>query len=134
MCEALFYLKQLKFTCLDYFLAYLGSSVKTTISEISDSLSCIRDSTGKFFLVSRLYKSGFPYRLIRSPFQDIPKHQPYSHLVAFHNRPVATPQSNSIFTSTRTKELEMAKYFQSSVAVATQIAVSTCCGDVASTK
>ena len=50
------------FDILLRFLA-LGSSVKTTISEISDSLRCIRDSTGKFFLVSRLHKQeflGFP--------------------------------------------------------------------------
>ena len=30
MCEAFFSLKNLKFTCLEIFLAYLGSSVKTT--------------------------------------------------------------------------------------------------------
>ena len=29
-CEACFYLKNLKFTCLEIFLSYLGSSVKTT--------------------------------------------------------------------------------------------------------
>ena len=34
VCEALFYLKQLKFTLLKYFLAYLGSSVKTTNNNI----------------------------------------------------------------------------------------------------
>ena len=30
VCESFFYLKNLKFTFLKYFLAYLGSSVKTT--------------------------------------------------------------------------------------------------------
>ena len=30
-CEASFYLKNLKFTCLEIFLSYLGSSVKTIV-------------------------------------------------------------------------------------------------------
>ena len=34
VCEAFFYLKNLKFTCLEIFLAYLGSSVKTTNKSI----------------------------------------------------------------------------------------------------
>ena len=34
MCEAFFYLKNLNLLVLKYFLAYLGSSVKTTIIQI----------------------------------------------------------------------------------------------------
>ena len=43
----------------------------------------VPDCTTKSFLD---FKIRIPLRLIRSPFQDLLQHQPYSQLVALHNR------------------------------------------------
>ena len=69
VCEASFYLKNLKFTCLERFSAYLGSSVKTTIS-VTLQFQSINEIT---FFYPTVRKQVFDFPLLNILIEDFLK-------------------------------------------------------------